>query len=71
MSYGFRREGGSFQEQCPFCGRFPSEQQGYYARTEAEPDFVSLFCNEGHARRYEAKGGRFIDGDGNILPSAA
>ena len=59
----FARSDDTMQEQCPCCGRFPSEDHGFYAWIENEPDFISLFCNEACARRYEMKGGRLIDGD--------
>lgn len=65
MTYGFARNDDTIQPQCPCCGRFPSEDDGFYAWIEIEPDFISLFCNEACARRYEMKGGQLIDGDGN------
>lgn len=52
------------QEHCPCCGRFPSEDDGYYMFIAEAPDFVSLFCNQDCARRYQMKGGKIIDGDG-------
>ena len=32
--------------------------------TADEPDFISEFCDEACARRYQVKGGKFLDGDG-------
>lgn len=64
MTYGFARDDDTIQAQCPCCGRFPSEDEGFYAWIAAEPDFISLFCGEPCARRYEMKGGQLVDGDG-------
>lgn len=64
MTYGFARNDNSFQAQCPCCGRFPSEDDGFYVWIADTPDFISLFCDEACARRYEMKGGKFITGDG-------
>lgn len=62
---GFRRSGtGEWQEKCPCCGKFPHPDDGFYAWIAVEPDFISLFCEEACARRYEMKGGKFVDGDG-------
>jgi hypothetical protein len=63
MTYGFARSDDTTQAQCPCCGKFPSEDDGFYAWIEIEPDFISLFCNEACVRRYEMKGGQLIDGD--------
>lgn len=60
----FARSDDTMQEQCPCCGRFPSEDDGFYAWTSTDPDFISLFCAEACARRYEMKGGQLVDGDG-------
>ena len=64
MTIGFARDDDKFQPQCPCCGRFPSEDEGFYAWVEDEPDGISLFCDEPCARRYEMKGGQLVDGDG-------
>lgn len=64
MTYGFARNDDGIQAQCPACGRFPSEDDGYYAWIDNEPDGISLFCNEACARRFEMKGGQLVDGDG-------
>lgn len=64
----FARNNDRIPDHCPCCGRFPSEDHGYYAFIAAGPDFVSLFCDEACARRYEMKGGAIVDGDGNPDP---
>ena len=64
MTIGFARDDNTIQAQCPCCGRFPSEDDGFYAWVATEPDFISLFCDEACARRFEMKGGQLIDGDG-------
>jgi hypothetical protein len=64
MTIGFQRSDDKLQCQCPNCGRFPSEDDGFYAWVESEPDGISLFCNEECALRFETKGGQLVDGDG-------
>lgn len=63
MTYGFARSDDTIQAQCPCCGRFPSDADGFYAWIETDPDSISLFCDEACARRYEMKGGQLVDGD--------
>ncbi len=59
MTYGFRKDTGSYQPQCPQCGRFTGDD-GYCAFTEADPDFVSVFCDEKCCEQYEATPDRGI-----------
>ena len=44
---------------CPHCGRFVAKdgEETYYMRAgdEALEGFVSAFCNQDHAERFEAK----------------
>ena len=68
MTHGFRRSDDKLQAQCPSCGKFPNEDDGFYAWTADQPDGISLFCDEGCARKYEAKGGKIVDGDGEPYP---
>lgn len=63
---GFRNMADDWQEKCPCCGRFV-EAEGdntFFMWIEPEPDFISAFCDEACARRYQMKGGKFVDGDG-------
>lgn len=60
---GFRRDNDDWQEKCPCCGRFASPDEGFYMWIADDPEFISLFCDEACARRYEMKGGKFVDGD--------
>jgi hypothetical protein len=64
MTHGFIRADGEFQEQCPCCGKFPSPDDGFYMFCEGY-DYISLFCAEACARRWQMKGGKFVDGDGD------
>lgn len=64
MTFGFQRNDDTIQAQCPNCGKFPSEDDGFYAWVEGEPDGISLFCNMPCAVSFEEKGGHFTDGDG-------
>ena len=61
---GFRNSADEWQEKCPCCGRFVARDDAFYMWVAAEPDFVSAFCDEACARRYQMTGGEFIDGDG-------
>lgn len=47
------------QEHCPCCGRFPSEDDGFYMFIADAPDFVSLFCDKRCAEKYEAANGQY------------
>ncbi len=64
MTIGFARNDDLLQAKCPCCGRFPSEETGFYAWVEHDPDSISLFCDRGCALKYQAKGGVLVDGDG-------
>ena len=61
---GFRRQNEEWQGKCPCCGRFTDPDEAFYMWTADEPDFISEFCDEACARRYQVKGGKFVDGDG-------
>lgn len=67
MTYGFARNDETIQAQCPNCGRFPSEDDGFYHFIASEPDFISLFCSRDCCLRYEMKGGKLTDGDGETV----
>lgn len=63
---GITNKADEWQEKCPCCGKFVACDGGdeFYMWIAEEPDFISAFCTEACARRYEMKGGKFVDGDG-------
>ena len=64
MTFGFARDDDSIQAQCPNCGRFPNNDDGFYAWIADEPDSISVFCDEQCAHQYQDKGKQLVDGDG-------
>jgi len=41
-------------DQCYYCGRFVSKENGFYDRESPDDDmsYIVLFCNEEHADKY-------------------
>ena len=63
---GFRNKADDWQEKCPCCGKCTHAEadNAFVMWIADEPDFISVFCDEACARRYDMKGGKFVDGDG-------